>query len=103
MISTHLINYKNSMITLILGASIALSGCAGAPRSQSQANECQHGLTQAYKELDAAKAKGFSGAADYTKAASLLTAAKIQQQFNKYPNCINKVKRARYYIEESVR
>jgi hypothetical protein len=38
---------------------------------------------------------------DWTKAASLLSAASIQQEFGKYPNCVDKVRRARYYIEQS--
>jgi len=48
-----------------------------------------------------AKAKGFDGTVEYTKAASLLGAAKIQFEFGKYPNCIDKVQRARAYIAKS--
>ena len=55
----------------------------------------------AHVELHFAKAKGFSGTVDWTKAASLLSAASIQQEFGKYPNCVDKVRRARYYIEQS--
>lgn len=55
----------------------------------------------AYEQLDFAKAKGFSGTVDWTKGASLLSAASIQQEFGKYPNCVDKVRRARYYIEQS--
>jgi len=47
--------------------------------------------------------EGFGGTVDYTKAASLLGAAKIQEEFGKYPNCVNKVKRARQYIKRSKR
>jgi hypothetical protein len=55
----------------------------------------------AYEQLDFAKAKGGRGTVDWTKAASLLSAASIQQEFGKYPNCVDKVRRARYYIEQS--
>jgi len=77
-------------------------GCAGNPNS-SIALQCESGLEIAYKELDLAKAKGFSGTVEYTKAASLLGAAQIQNEFGKYPNCIDKVDRARAYIVASQR
>ena len=84
-------------------ASLALfvcAGCAGNPNS-SLAHQCENGLSVAYKELDYAKTKGFDGTVEYTKAAGLLSAAKIQAEFGKYPNCIEKVDRARAYISKS--
>lgn len=77
-----------------------LAGCASDPFS-SQARQCETGLEAAYEELDFAKAKGFDGTVEYSKASSLLGAAKIQYEFGKYPNCIDKVKRARAYIRKS--
>jgi len=59
-------------LTLIMFISLA-AGCAGNPNS-SIALQCKDGLRIAYEELDFAKAKGFSGTAEYTKAASLLGA-----------------------------
>ncbi|WP_028486332.1 hypothetical protein [Thiomicrorhabdus chilensis] len=79
-----------------------MAGCASNPNS-SLAMQCENGLDIAYKELDYAKANGFDGTVEYTKALSLLSAAKIQQQFGKYPNCIDKVERAREYIKASQR
>ncbi|WP_321325906.1 hypothetical protein [Thiomicrorhabdus sp.] len=79
-----------------------VAGCAGNPNS-SLAKQCSDGLNIAYQELDYAKTKGFSGTVEYTKAASLLGAAKIQKEFGKYPNCIDKVERARAYIKASQR
>ena len=92
---------RASRITVITGLAGAIAACAGAPRDPALAEQCQSGLKTAYQELDFAKAKGFDGTVDYTKAASLLSAASIQQEFGKYPNCVDKVKRARYYIEQS--
>lgn len=77
-----------------------LAGCETNPASKS-ARQCQQGLKQAYKELDLVKAKGFSGTVEYTKAATLLTGASVQYEFGKYPNCIDKVKRARKFIKNS--
>ena len=86
-----------AVVSLVLFVS---AGCAGNPNS-SQAHQCENGLSVAYKELDYAKTKGFDGTVEYTKAASLLSAAKIQSEFGKYPNCIDKVNRARAYIAKS--
>jgi len=77
-----------------------ISGCETNPSSAS-ARQCQQGLKQANKELNFAKAQGFSGTVEYTKAATLLTGAAIQYEFGKYPNCIDKVKRARRFIKNS--
>lgn len=87
---------------LLLISILVASGCAGNPNS-GIANQCRSGLSTAYKELDLAKVEGFGGTVDYTKAASLLGAAKIQEEFGKYPNCVNKVQRARQYIKRSKR
>jgi hypothetical protein len=90
-----------SLVLLLLVIILATStGCAGNPNS-SLAAQCENGLDVAYKELDFAKAHGFGGTVEYTKAASLLGAAKIQSEFGKYPNCIDKVQRARAYIAKS--
>ena len=87
--------------TLILSVLVVtVVGCAGNPNS-SLAKQCDAGLSVAYKELDYAKTKGFGGTMEYTKAASLLGAAKVQSEFGKYPNCIDKGNRARAYIKKS--
>jgi len=84
-------------LTLVI---LVSAGCAGNPNS-SLARQCDNGLSVAYQELDFARAKGFGGTVEYSKAASLLGAAKIQSEFGKYPNCIDKVRRARAYIAKS--
>ena len=52
-------------------------------------------------ELDLAKAEGLAGTVSYSKALSLLTGAKTQQQFEAYEGCTSKAERARFYIRES--
>jgi hypothetical protein len=91
-------NYLLISAALCLG----LGACAANPRI-SQAEACANGLDRAFAELEDAKAKGFSGTVSWTKAAGLLSAAKVQQQFDKYPNCIDKVNRARTYIRMAKR
>ncbi len=80
---------------------LGLVGCAGTPKDPQLASQCRQGLENAFQELEHAKTNGFSGSVNWSKATALLSAAKMQQQFDKYPNCIDKVKRARYYIRES--
>jgi hypothetical protein len=87
-------------IFIIFVLIVGVVGCAGNPTS-SLAKQCDAGLSAAHKELDYAKTNGLSGTVEYTKAASLLGAAKIQSEFGKYPNCIDKVNRARAYIRKS--
>lgn len=85
----------------IAGIAVLLGACPGSPKDMATAEACDDGLNAAYDELDLAKAKGFGGTVDWTKAASLLSAASIQKEFGKYPNCVDKVRRARYYIRQS--
>ena len=80
-------------IAAIIVIAGSLSACPG--------EQCESGLKVAYDELNFAEAKGFSGTVAWTQAASLLSAASIQNEFRKYPNCVDKVRRARYYIEQS--
>lgn len=77
-----------------------LAACAANPNSAA-AQQCSGDLSIAYSELDISKANGFDGTVSYVKAASLLTAAKVQEEFGRYPNCIEKVKRARAFIAKS--
>ena len=86
-------------LALVLLASL-LAGCSG-DKSLKQAAACRNGIDTAYKEFSNAKSEGFGGAVSMTKAGSLLSAAKIQEQFEKYPNCVDKVKRARHYIAQA--
>jgi hypothetical protein len=92
---------KHDSIIFVVVLALLLASCAGTPNNPRLANQCEQGLNTAFNELDRAKANGFSGAVSWTKAATLLSTAKIQQQFNKFPNCVNKIKRARYYIQAS--
>lgn len=89
-----------SRLAPIAFVSAFLLGCSGNTDS-SLARQCSSGLDAAYGELSLAETQGFGGTVAWTKAASLLTAAKVQQGFEKYPNCIEKVTRARKYIAQS--
>jgi len=92
---------KAARIAAIIAIASIVAACAGAPKDIALARQCESGLKTAYQELDFARANGFGGTVDWTKAASLLSAASVQQEFGKYPNCVDKVRRARYYIGQS--
>jgi len=88
-------------ITSALTLSLFLvAGCAGKA-NPGQAQACRNGLDRAWSELKAAEAEGFRGATDIVAASSLLTAAETQEKFGKYPNCIDKVQRARTLIRQA--
>ncbi len=89
-----------AFIIVLMPFVLSAAGCAARPANGMDV-KCSKGLKVAYRELNLAEAKGFSGTVAWSKAASLLTAAKVQQQFEKWPNCIDKVRRARYYIKQS--
>ena len=77
-----------------------LSACTGESAERPLAPACRDGLAIANKELREAQARGLSGAVGWTKAVSLLTAAKVQQQFEEYQNCVVKVREARGHLRE---
>ena len=76
-----------------------LAGCAG--RDANYRDSCANQLDSAWAELDIAKAEGFAGTVSYSKALSLLTGAKTQQQFEAFEGCASKAEKARFYIRES--
>ncbi|HHX35689.1 MAG TPA: hypothetical protein GX719_10500 [Gammaproteobacteria bacterium] len=77
---------------------VMLAGCAAKTNYRST---CAQQLDAAWKELDIAKAEGFAGTVSYSKAFTLITGAKAQQQFEAYEGCSRKAEKARFYIRES--
>lgn len=90
---------RQLIIAATLGVFV-LSGCTGEPEERSLATPCADGLNTATQELRNAEARGLTGSVQWTKAASLLAAAKLQQQFEEYQNCVVKVREARAYLRE---
>ncbi len=95
------INLHSSFAALaVMAVSLLVISCSGRIATE-EGHQCSEGLRLAYEELDLAKVKGFSGTVAWSKAASLLSAASVQKEFEKFPNCLEKVTRARAYIKES--
>jgi hypothetical protein len=90
-----------SLIVAVLTLFLAVPGAYAGDAGRSLASECENGLKLANKELDFAKAKGFGGTVEFSKAATLLAGAKIQSEFHKWPNCVDKVRRARRFLARS--
>lgn len=90
------------LLIVIVCLTMSLTGCAKNPGS-APAEQCRTLLEAAYADLDKANTNNFSGAADVTAAAGLLSAASIQRQFSKYPNCIDKAERARALLRPYVK
>lgn len=85
---------------LILAPLAVLAACTSG-RTDDLKEACNSGIEAAEKELLDARAKGFRGGVDITQAASLIGAAKVQYEFKRYPNCVDKVKRARIHIAKA--
>lgn len=83
-----------SLLVLALG----LSACAGKTQFRSA---CDKEVEAAWSELSIAKAEGFSGTLSYTKAFSLITAARAKQAVENFDGCYNSAKDARFYILQS--
>ncbi len=89
---------RKTLFTAITLGAIALTGCAA---KQTHRTSCASELDAAWKEMDIAKAKGFSGTVSYTKAAGLLSLAKSMQAVENFDNCVKNAQDARYYIRQS--
>jgi len=93
------------LVVMAAAVTMTLAGCSSAPTKpvaeQALAKQCDKSIDAGYRELNFSNANGFGGSWEYTKAASLLGAAKVQSGFGSYTGCIEKVKTARSYIKQS--
>ena len=85
-----------SLISISCG--LLLMSCAN---TQEFRGSCATESDAAWQELSIAKAKGFGGTVSYTKALSLLTAARTMQVAENFDACYNNAKKARKYISDS--
>ena len=77
---------------------LLVAGCSQDRGDQGKRDACKANLDAGYRELNKAEADGFSGTVDWGKAASLLAAAKVQEQFEEWENCMLKAQKARSYL-----
>jgi hypothetical protein len=65
------------------------------PGDRGLGPSCERLLDAAERDLQRAKANSIGSVLDWTKAATLIAAARTQQQFNEFENCVIKARRAR--------
>lgn len=85
--------------TLLLIAGPLLTACSATPSSYR--STCASEVDAAWDELSIAKAAGFAGGVSYTKALSLITAARSMQTVENFDGCYKNASKARFYIQES--
>jgi hypothetical protein len=85
---------------MLAAAAVLLSACSGDRGDRGLGPSCTSGLDAANHDLSAAKAAGFADSVNWGKAASLISAAKVQQQFSEYQNCVIKTREARRLLGE---
>lgn len=89
-----------STIASIAAATLLLAACAGDPEDRGLGPSCASGLDAAGRALSKAKAAGLADSVNWGKAASLISAAKVQQQFSEYKNCVVKTREAQRLLRE---
>ena len=85
---------KPAILIAALTTLATLNGCAGKLDGRTA---CANSVDAAWNALNIAETEGFSGSVSYSKAASLLTAAKFQQTIERFDSCIDKAQRASAY------
>lgn len=83
---------------ILIPCLLVLTACAGSKAGRAA---CGSQLDAAWRELDLAKAEGFAGTVSYSKALTLITAAKGQQTVEAFRGCAENAQKARFYIGES--
>lgn len=83
---------KVSLLTVVMA--VLLAGCMDAA-DRGLGPACESNLLAAERALSRAKANRVGKAIDWAKAATLITAARTQQQFSEYQNCYLKARKAR--------
>ena len=89
---------RNLLLISAITVVTLLSGCAA---KQTYRATCGSELDAAWRELDIAKAKGFSGSVSYSKALGLISLAKSMQAVENFDICSRHAKDARYYIRQA--
>ena len=74
---------------------LALTASCMEPGDRGLGPSCERLLDAAERDLQRAKANSIGSVLDWTKAATLIAAARTQQQFNEFENCVIKARRAR--------
>ncbi|WP_298632652.1 hypothetical protein [uncultured Umboniibacter sp.] len=91
---------KPTIYVVALTALVAITGCSAKVDGRTA---CANSVDAAWNALNIAETAGFSGSVSYSKAASLITAAKFQQTIDRFDSCIDKAQRASAYAAAAQR
>lgn len=91
---------KIALRPLWISLALVAAGCSGEPGEAALGPNCAEGLAAAERELDTARAQGFGESMAWTRAASLIGAARVQQGFGEYENCVIKAREARVHLRQ---
>jgi len=86
--------------SVLILALVAVAGCSGkiaTPKGQ----QCSDDLLAAEKDYEAVNTESLGSGVELAKAANFLSQAAFAKQFEKFDTCIEKVRRARIYIDEA--
>lgn len=83
-----------------LSVCLLAAACSGEPGEHAYYAACTNGIAAADHELESARAAGIGDSVKWTKAASMIGAAKVQQTFEEYQNCAVKARQAQTYLRE---
>ncbi len=84
----------------VAAVAVLVQGCTGDAADRGLGPACSDALDAGYSELERARVNGFGGTVKWSRAASLLSAARIQEGFGEYQNCVVKAREARGIIRE---
>jgi len=102
LIVAKMVKQKSLFIKILtVSASLLILSACSTTHSPKLVASCAQALDKATQEYATAESLGFRDTSKMSKASSLIAAAKIKQQEDKYPNCINKVQRASAYIRQA--
>ncbi len=92
---------RRANVILVTGiGALLLAGCADVG-DRGLGPACESRLAAAENELGHAKANSIGKSIDWARAATLIAAARTQQQFDEFQNCVIKADNARKIIAES--
>ena len=92
---------KKCLYVTVAVMSIALAGCKTGLMTHQSKTDCAHGLENAYDDLNAAKDAGYQSSVSWSKAATMISSAKVKQSHQDFSGCVDDVKQANYLIEQS--
>ena len=88
-----------AQILVMVTGLMALTACNTMTEKHDLASACENGIQQLTTVLEQAQTKNPQDNRKLHRASLLLSAAQVQKEFAQYPKCVEKVQRAKQYIQ----